>query len=453
RGWNEVSEQVELEVTMEVEDDRIIFKWNTEKLKKTLDYDAARCTGCGLCVLVCPCEAIQLGPIPEIAMREVEAPKVVVDQNKCSYCGLCSAVCLTKAMKLKMGDKYIQESADYPQFVKDIEIDKEKCKPCLICEHACPNKSITADLKIPKKEELVIYEGEKPKKIEGEIIIDKDKCTYCGLCAMLCNAIEIGWRDVTPNNPSPGSSIRVVEEECDYCGLCQKICPYDAIKVNCKTDVKREIKELKWSGDIKIDREKCLTCGLCKSVCPQKAISVTKAFEGEIRLHHPEKCDPVGCKACMNICPSKVWFIPETIEEKEKFDKIAFNPEFCSFCGACEKSCPEKIIEVVRKNVRYTKPNDTPWSRMWVQTFLKLIGKDKKIPKTRIVKIQREEEKEPTIPEEKIPEITADVKKKLSELIKKARAILKEKKTRMLTEKGETEKVIGYVKKELGATL
>nr|MDO8081859.1 4Fe-4S binding protein [Candidatus Freyarchaeota archaeon] len=447
-----MSEQVELEITMEVEDDRMIFKWNTEKLKKTLDYDATRCSGCGLCKLVCPCDAIELGPIPEIAMHEVEAPKVVVDQNKCSYCGLCSAVCLTKAMKLKMGDKYIQDNADYPQFVKDIEIDKEKCKPCLLCERACPNRSITAELKIPKKEDLVIYEGEKPGKIEGEITIDKDKCTYCGLCARLCSAIEIGWRDVTPNNPSPGSSIRVVEDECDYCGLCQKICPYEAIKVNCKTDVKREIKELEWSGDIKIDREKCLTCGLCKVVCPLDAIHVTKAFEGEIRLHHPEKCDPVGCKACLNICPSKVWFIPETLEEKEKFDKIAFNQDFCGFCGACEKACPEKIIEVVRKDVHYTKPNETPWSRMWEQTFLKLVGKAEVIPKIRIVKIQREKEEEPPVAEEKIPELTAEMRKKLSQRIKKARNVLKEKKTRMLTEKGETEKVIGHVKKELEAT-
>ncbi len=445
-----MSEQVELEITMEVEEDRLIFKWNTEKLKKTLDYDASRCSGCGLCQFVCPCDAIELGPIPEIATGEIDAPKVMVDQNKCSYCGLCSAVCLTKAMKLKMGDEYINDSPDYPQFLKDIKIDEEKCIPCVLCEHACPNDSITAELRIPKKEDLVIYE-EEPGKIEGEITIDKDKCTYCGLCERLCNAIEISWRDLTPNNPAPGYDIRVVEDECDYCGLCEKICPDEAIKVKCKTDVKREIKELEWSGEIKIDREKCLTCGWCKAACPRDAIHVTKAFEGEIRLHHPEKCDPVGCKACLNICPSNVWFIPETLEEKEKFDKIAFNQDFCGFCGACEKACPEKIIEVIRTDVRYTKPNETPWSRMWEQTFLKLVGKAEEEPRIRIVKIQREEEEEPLPAEEEIPELTPEMREKLSQSIKKAREILREKKVRMLTEKGKTEKVIESVKKELEA--
>lgn len=443
-----MSEQVELEITMDVEGDRLIFKWNTEKLKKTLDYDSSRCSGCGLCMLVCPCDCIEMGPIPEIAMGEIDAPKVMVDQNECSYCGLCSAVCLTKAMKLKMDDEYIQENPDYPQFVKDIEIDEEKCIPCLLCEHACPNDSIKADLKIPKKEDLVIYDVE-PGKIEGEITVDKDKCTYCGLCERLCDAIEISWRDVTPNNPAPGYDIRVVEDECDYCGLCEKICPDEAIKVNCKTDVKREIKELEWSGDINIDREKCLTCGWCKAACPRDAINVTKAFEGEIRLYSPEKCDPVGCKACLNICPSNVWFIPETLEEKEKFDKIAFNQDFCGFCGACENACPEKIIEVVRNDVRYSKPNENPWSRMWEQAFLKLVGKAEEIPKIRIVKIQREEEEEPPIVEEEVPELTAEMREKLSQSIKKARDVLREKKTRMLTEKGKTEKVIKHVKKEL----
>ncbi len=443
-----MSDRVELEITMDVQDDRLIFKWNTEKLKKTLDYDASRCSGCGLCKLVCPCDAIELGPIPEIAMGEIDAPKVMVDQNKCSYCGLCSAVCLTKAMKLKMDDQYIQENPDYPQFLKDIEIDKEKCIPCVLCEHACPNKSITADLKVPKKEDLVIY-GKEPGKIEGEITIDKEKCTYCGLCERLCKAIEISWRDVTPNNPAPGYDIRVVEDECDYCGLCEKICPDKAIKVNCKTEVDREIKDLEWSGEIRIDREKCLTCGWCKAACPRDAIRVTKAFEGEIRLHHPEKCDPVGCKACLNICPSKVWFIPETMEEKEKFDKIAFNQDFCGFCGACQNACPEKIIEVIRKDVRYTKPNETPWSRMWEQTFLKLVGKAEKMPKIRIVKIEKIEEEEPTIPELQVPELTEEMREKLSQRIKKARDFLKEKSTRMLTEKGKTEKVIERLKKEL----
>ncbi|MEM1885688.1 MAG: 4Fe-4S binding protein, partial [Candidatus Jordarchaeales archaeon] len=147
-----MAEQVEVRKEAEFEEERMLFKWSTEKLEKKLIYDAERCVGCGLCKEVCPSNAIELGPIPEIAMGEVEAPKIMINQDACSYCGLCSAVCPVKAIRFEMKGKSILEMEEYPRLIKEVKVDEEKCAPCLICQYTCPNDAIKVNLSIKKKD-------------------------------------------------------------------------------------------------------------------------------------------------------------------------------------------------------------------------------------------------------------------------------------------------------------
>ncbi|MBN1443032.1 MAG: 4Fe-4S binding protein [Planctomycetes bacterium] len=51
--------------------------------------DKEKCSGCGSCVDVCPCEAIAL--VDDIA---------VVDAEKCEDCGVCVDECPTQAISL-----------------------------------------------------------------------------------------------------------------------------------------------------------------------------------------------------------------------------------------------------------------------------------------------------------------------------------------------------------------
>ena len=51
--------------------------------------NAEKCTGCGLCVDVCPVEAITL-----------EGDKAKVDEDKCTECGQCVEECPNEAISI-----------------------------------------------------------------------------------------------------------------------------------------------------------------------------------------------------------------------------------------------------------------------------------------------------------------------------------------------------------------
>jgi NAD-dependent dihydropyrimidine dehydrogenase PreA subunit len=59
----------------------------------TLKYDVKKCTGCGMCVIVCPHRIFQMkGKKAEITAKE-----------KCIECGACSRNCAFDAIKVDAG--------------------------------------------------------------------------------------------------------------------------------------------------------------------------------------------------------------------------------------------------------------------------------------------------------------------------------------------------------------
>ena len=55
----------------------------------TVKVDAQTCTGCGICIDVCPLEAISLND-----------DKAVIDEDECTECGLCVDECPNDAISL-----------------------------------------------------------------------------------------------------------------------------------------------------------------------------------------------------------------------------------------------------------------------------------------------------------------------------------------------------------------
>ncbi|MBD3351024.1 MAG: 4Fe-4S dicluster domain-containing protein, partial [Candidatus Lokiarchaeota archaeon] len=104
--------------------------------------------------------------------------------------------------------------------------------------------------------------------------------------------------------------------------------------------------------------------------CPTQSMKFKSALDGEVILLENQlyKCDPNGCKACVNICPTESFFIPQTAEDIVKYGKIACNEETCMYCGACENACPEEIIIVKRGSVDIDIPEQSknkPWMTRW----------------------------------------------------------------------------------------
>jgi len=59
----------------------------------TLELDAARCNGCGLCVAVCP----------HAVFRLEQKRAVLADRGACMECGACARNCASGALQVKAG--------------------------------------------------------------------------------------------------------------------------------------------------------------------------------------------------------------------------------------------------------------------------------------------------------------------------------------------------------------
>jgi 4Fe-4S ferredoxin len=355
-------------ITMELIDGTIKLVWKTSLLTKVLDYSIDKCVGCNLCQY-CPWDAITMGPVAETAAGRIEnAPLINIDPELCTFCGLCDSACIFRAF----GTKYDGEGAvnHFNRVSGTHEIDNDKCAPCLLCAKVCPTKALEVNVEVEKKKDLVTYMKE--VHAEGSITVNEDKCSYCGLCELLCPEVfTIYWSDsAEPPEFKPATAIRMNEKECDYCKLCEKICPDEAIEVKCTEASARIIKEPKISGKLKQNDIACVKCGLCAQICPYDAIEVSRPFSGEVRIKQLEKCDPVGCHNCFNICPVKA------IYPTGKADKIAILDDHCLYCGACANSCPYDVLEVTREGYNVELLEEArEWERGRSLFFDDVVGK------------------------------------------------------------------------------
>lgn len=146
------------------------------------------------------------------------------------------------------------------------------------------------------------------------------------------------------------------EDLCDYCGLCVSLCPEEAITVEGEPLERDE--EPRIEGKIEVDESLCIGCGRCAQVCPYEGMDVSRPFQGQIRMveKNLDRCDPLGCLACFNVCPAQCWYVDER-------GKAAPVEDQCILCGACEKACPVSAIEVQRSDVSHTEVKETPGQR------------------------------------------------------------------------------------------
>jgi 4Fe-4S ferredoxin len=263
--------------------------------------------------------------------------------------------------------------------------------------------------------------------------------------------------------------------------LCAIVCPNDAFHENLKPEGHIDLSEYPSIAKFyEIDMNKCIedekneVCQLCLRVrernnikdyfkiekeCPTSCFHINSPIEGEIiiKKNMLYKCDPQGCKACVNICPVESFFIPETAEDVVKYGKIACNEDQCFYCGACENSCPDDLIKVNRKNIKITEPKkqgNYPWVQGWVKQ-IKLILRKALIEGKEQFEIPSVEEYIKKIKEEKleeVPQLTKEERQKLNELNDKIQNFLHSSKIRYWIKDKKVNKITKELNKYLKAS-
>jgi len=178
-----------------------------------MSWDLDRCVGCQIGPLVCPKDAIihVEGVIDD--GRIVKNPSVDIDSEKCVLCGMCVVMCPTNAIEMTVNGKTeipVLEYEAFPELIKSTEFDKDEFdwdrKDFVI--NNCPTSVISYD------------------EADSTMVVDQENCIHC----RQCEVATAGAFKVT--QPWQGS-VTLKRDLCvEGCYACADICPTRALHLD-----------------------------------------------------------------------------------------------------------------------------------------------------------------------------------------------------------------------------
>jgi len=224
----------------------------------SLTLDRTRCVGCGICVEVCPREAIQIKKVPRAKGEKAKPPTIDIDEKKCQYCGICNALCPFGALEHKVNGKpwiAVVEAESFPQLIRDIKINTEKCEVgCVECEKVCPLKLIKVSVRTPEGKTVPDFESRTNKEnLVVTVDLDKDRCPCCRICEIKCPYDAFSIQKIFHG------ILKINQGKCpNGCQDCLDVCPIAGALY------------LGEDGKVHVNELYCVYCGVCKIVCPEE---------------------------------------------------------------------------------------------------------------------------------------------------------------------------------------
>jgi coenzyme F420-reducing hydrogenase delta subunit/ferredoxin-like protein FixX len=235
------------------------------------------CSRCGICVAVCPFEAIS---------KDEKENKIILDVEACRVCGLCVSACPLSAIDLI----YYDVDSLINQ-VQEQMAEAEAKTLVLTCRGSNPqNYDISEMLKEENVENYVSLRlpcvGRVPPEfylkslasgVDKVLVLqcEEDFCRFKKGSQIGINRLVL-LRDMVKYLGYESENLIIrknamkavyITENCVGCGKCVFVCPYDAIE---------------WQSfstpEIKV--EDCVGCGACALVCPHQAIEL-RGYEYE----------------------------------------------------------------------------------------------------------------------------------------------------------------------------
>jgi len=239
--------------------DSMTLEWILHLKNYKLTLNKKLCTGCEICSLVCPKEAIKLEKQPKNPDGRARPAKVDINLEKCNFCGICDILCPYGAIEVTVNGNHILsvvEKESFPTLIRDIQVDSSRCPiDCVSCEETCPLniikvKRLTSNGKTA--ENLNALTPLEREWIKVNVEIEKEKCPTCRICEFKCPKGLIHVRKIFYGN------IKINNEKCpEGCRDCLDVCPITGALYISEDDKKVYTNELF-----------CVYCGACKVVCP-----------------------------------------------------------------------------------------------------------------------------------------------------------------------------------------
>lgn len=133
-----------------------------EGLRGRILHLEEKCTACGACANMCPCEAITL-------VRDGNRSQIIYDMWRCSFCGTCAVVCPEEAVEF---------STDYAMFYPKKELAMEHgCMSRAQCE--CCDAEMHTEKQIEVVKERILENRPAYSKFQSRIDESVNRCPRC----------------------------------------------------------------------------------------------------------------------------------------------------------------------------------------------------------------------------------------------------------------------------------